>query len=180
MDFHYIPTKKETHYPTPSKPMKNNNKRLTQAQARLLETSFTTNQKLQSGRKLELAAKLGLSQRQVAVWYQNRRARQRTQTIELDYRAIRIKLEDVLEDKRRLEKEVGFLKDELNKAQQMLFLESNYQMSPPQAASLPGSISESGVDCHASSSELNNCHYGGERSNCLEMEVLYNSLSPWP
>ncbi|KAL5573595.1 hypothetical protein UlMin_023192 [Ulmus minor] len=170
MDFHYIPTKKETHYPTPSKPMKKNTKRLTQAQARLLETN----------RKLELAAKVGLSQRRVAVWYQNRRARQRTQTIELDYRAIRIKLEDVLEDKRRLEKEVAFLKDELNKAQQMLFLESNYQMSPPQAASLPGSISESGVDCHASSSELNNCHYGGESSNCLEMEVLYNSLSPWP
>ncbi|XP_030481421.2 homeobox-leucine zipper protein ATHB-52 [Cannabis sativa] len=160
-------------------------RRLTQAQVRLLETSFTNDHKLQSERKLHLASKLGLSPRQVAIWYQNRRARHKTQTVEFDYRSIQLKLEDVLVEKRRLEREVGMLKHELNRAQEMLLRVSandggGVRSSP--VASLPSVISApSGVDDRGSSSSLQNYYnYGTENVTELPAEELYTCLSPWP
>ena len=153
-------------------------RRLTQAQVRLLEMSFTTDNKLQAERKFQLAAKLGLSPRQVAIWYQNRRARHKTQTVELDYRTIQMKLEDMLVEKRRLEREVGMLKHELNKAQEMLLRASRAASSP--AASLPSVISASGADDNGSSSSLQNYNYGAENASELQVEELYTCLSPWP
>lgn len=168
MDFNYIPTQKQINQNL-SKPK---NKRFTLDQIRLLETSFKSNPKLLSDRKLELAAKLGISPRQVAIWYQNRRARHKTETIELDYRTIQLKLDNVLLEKRRLEKEVGVLKHELNKAQQMLLA------STQSSASIP-SGSASGNDEHRSSSSIDN-NYGSESASGLQVEDLYTCLSYWP
>ncbi|XP_062105923.1 homeobox-leucine zipper protein ATHB-52-like [Humulus lupulus] len=158
-------------------------RRLTQAQVRLLETSFTSDHKLQSERKLHLAAKLGLSPRQVAIWYQNRRARHKTQTVEFDYRSIQLKLDDVLAEKKRLEREVGMLKHELNRAREMLLRASGNDgggRSSPDA-SLPSVISTSGVDDHGSSSSLQNYYtFGTENVAELPVGELYTCLSPWP
>ncbi|PON97838.1 Octamer-binding transcription factor [Trema orientale] len=180
MDFRCIniPTERQQNQ-DPAKPsiQQRGIRRLTQAQVRLLETSFTTDHKLQAERKLQLAAKLGLAPRQVAIWYQNRRARHKTQTVELDYRAIQLKLEDVLAEKRSLEREVGMLKQELNKAQEMLLRASGTGSSP--VASLPSVISASGVDDHGSSSSLQNYNYGSGNVAELQAEELYTCLSPW-
>ncbi|KAJ9153552.1 hypothetical protein P3X46_026979 [Hevea brasiliensis] len=101
---------------------KNSNKRrLTQDQVRLLERTFTTNKKLEPELKLQLANQLGVPPRQVAIWYQNKKARWKTQSLELDYNTIQVKLENALADKRRLEKEVIQLREELRKAQEMVF-----------------------------------------------------------
>lgn len=51
----------------------------------LLEKSFEEENKLEPERKIELAKKLGLPQRQVAVWFQNRKARSKIKQIERDY-----------------------------------------------------------------------------------------------
>ncbi|XP_050245956.1 homeobox-leucine zipper protein ATHB-52 [Quercus robur] len=101
-------------------PTKRNKQRLNQEQVSLLERSFISNNKLEPERKLQLANQLGVPPRQVAIWYQNKRARWKTQNLELDYNELQQKLENALVEKRRVEKEVERLKGELEKAKEMV------------------------------------------------------------
>ena len=98
-----------------------NKKRLREDQVRILERSFTSNKKLEPERKLQLADELGIPPRQVAIWYQNKRARWRTQSLELDCGAMQLRLDAALAEKRQLEREVDRLRRELGKANEMLF-----------------------------------------------------------
>ncbi|KAK9047800.1 hypothetical protein SSX86_033238 [Deinandra increscens subsp. villosa] len=101
-------------------PQKTTKKRLTNEQVKLLETSFNFNNKLDSTRKSHLAQELGVPARQIAIWYQNKRARWRNQSLETDYKALQHRLERVSNDKNRLEREVERLKGELEKAKDLL------------------------------------------------------------
>lgn len=60
-------------------------RRLTFEQVNMLEKSFEEDNKLEPERKTELAKVLGLPKRQVAVWFQNRKARSKVKQIERDY-----------------------------------------------------------------------------------------------
>ncbi|XP_010537037.1 PREDICTED: homeobox-leucine zipper protein ATHB-52 [Tarenaya hassleriana] len=104
----------------PQTQTRNRKKRLTQGQISVLEKSFVMNKKLEPELKHQLASQLGLPPRQVAVWFQNKRARCKTQTLELQHGAIMEKLEAALADKRRLEREVKFLQEELRKSRDQL------------------------------------------------------------
>ncbi|KAK3030842.1 hypothetical protein RJ639_035771 [Escallonia herrerae] len=60
-------------------------RRLNLDQVKALEKSFEVANKLEPERKVQLARALGLQPRQVAIWFQNRRARWKTKQLERDY-----------------------------------------------------------------------------------------------
>jgi len=60
-------------------------RRLNVEQVRTLEKNFELANKLEPERKMQLARALGLQPRQVAIWFQNRRARWKTKQLEKDY-----------------------------------------------------------------------------------------------
>ncbi|XP_028808426.1 homeobox-leucine zipper protein ATHB-13 [Neltuma alba] len=60
-------------------------RRLNTEQVKTLEKSFELGNKLEPERKMQLARALGLQPRQIAIWFQNRRARWKTKQLEKDY-----------------------------------------------------------------------------------------------
>ncbi|KAL9664878.1 hypothetical protein QQ045_020287 [Rhodiola kirilowii] len=60
-------------------------RRLNIEQVKMLEKTFEQGNKLDPERKSQLARALGLQPRQIAIWFQNRRARSKTKQLEKDY-----------------------------------------------------------------------------------------------
>lgn len=60
-------------------------RRLNMEQVKTLEKNFELGNKLEPERKMQLAKALGLQPRQIAIWFQNRRARWKTKQLEKDY-----------------------------------------------------------------------------------------------
>ncbi|KAI3717451.1 hypothetical protein L1987_69081 [Smallanthus sonchifolius] len=96
-------------------------RRLTVDQVQFLEKSFEEENKLEPERKVQLAKELNLQPRQVAIWFQNRRARCKTKQLEKDYEILnssydKLKSEfDCLQkDNDMLKQEVQMLKEKLN------------------------------------------------------------------
>ncbi|CAA7049100.1 unnamed protein product [Microthlaspi erraticum] len=114
---------------------RNKKKRLTQEQVRLLEKCFTLNKKLEPNLKLQLSNQLSLPERQVAVWFQNKKARSKTKSLELQHCKLQAKLEAALSDKAKLEHQVQFLQDELKRSRNQLSLFTN-QNSPVENSNL--------------------------------------------
>lgn len=85
-------------------------RRLTFDQVRSLERNFELENKLEPERKMQLAKELGLQPRQVAVWFQNRRARWKTKQLERDY-------EILTQDYNRLKSELESVRDEKQELQ---------------------------------------------------------------
>lgn len=88
-------------------------RRLTRDQVRLLEDSFELGDKLEPQRKAQLAKGLGLKPRQIAIWFQNRRARWKTKQLEKDYEALRSIYESLKVDRECLIKEKEELEAEV-------------------------------------------------------------------
>ncbi|KAH9602203.1 hypothetical protein KSS87_005599 [Heliosperma pusillum] len=88
---------------------KNNKRRFTDEQVRSLETIFESETKLEPRKKVQVARELGLQPRQVAIWFQNKRARWKSKQIEKNYRVLKsnydnlkTRLEAVRRDKENL------------------------------------------------------------------------------
>lgn len=81
-------------------------RKLSDEQVKMLEQSFGSEHKLESERKDKLAAELGLDPRQVAVWFQNRRARWKSKKLEEEYSKLKSDLDVAVVHKCRLETEV--------------------------------------------------------------------------
>lgn len=84
-------------------------RRLSLEQVKCLEKSFEMERKLEAEKKNELALQVGLTPRQVAVWYQNKRSRWKAQQMEMDYHLLRHRYDAVVSQKHKLESEVFFL-----------------------------------------------------------------------
>ncbi|KAJ4707475.1 Homeobox associated leucine zipper protein [Melia azedarach] len=73
-------------------------KRLNLEQVKALEKSFELGNKLEPERKMQLARALGLQPRQIAIWFQNRRARWKTKQLEKDYEVLKKQFEALKAD----------------------------------------------------------------------------------
>lgn len=81
-------------------------KRLTSDQLDSLERSFQEEIKLDPDRKMKLSRELGLQPRQIAVWFQNRRARWKAKQLERLYDALKQEYDVVSKEKQKLQEEV--------------------------------------------------------------------------
>ncbi|KAK8586858.1 hypothetical protein V6N12_021381 [Hibiscus sabdariffa] len=88
-------------------------KRLNLEQVKALEKSFELGNKLEPERKVQLAKALGLQPRQIAIWFQNRRARWKTKQLEKDYDALKKQFEALKADNDALQAQNKKLNAEL-------------------------------------------------------------------
>ncbi|KAK2357472.1 homeobox-leucine zipper protein HAT5 [Trifolium repens] len=95
-------------------------RRLSVDQVQFLEKSFEVENKLEPDRKIKIAKDLGLQPRQVAIWFQNRRARWKTKQLEKDYETLNDSFEslktdydNILKEKERLQAEVASLTEKV-------------------------------------------------------------------
>lgn len=135
---------------------RHNKKRLTEEQVSILEKCFGSNMKLEPEQKFHLANQLGVPPRQVAIWYQNKRARWKTQSLEVDHGVLQAKLENVMAEKKQLEKDVERLKAELKKAQEMM---------------LVGDVGKGGE--HSNTSNNNSNNYNNNNGSCGEFSTSF-------
>ncbi|XP_059308559.1 homeobox-leucine zipper protein ATHB-54-like [Lycium ferocissimum] len=113
-------------------------RRLSPKQVQFLEKSFEVENKLEPERKVQLANEIGLQPRQVAIWFQNRRARYKTKQLEKDYDVLKAsfdKLKDdydcLFKENETLRNEVHLLKEKLlNKVNDEENSEQNNPISP--------------------------------------------------
>lgn len=80
-------------------------RRLTVEQVKFLEMSFNKDLKLEPERKALLAKHLGIRPRQVAIWFQNRRARWKNKQLEQDFETLKTKYDSVLKEKESILRE---------------------------------------------------------------------------
>ncbi|KAJ7971472.1 Homeobox leucine zipper protein [Quillaja saponaria] len=85
-------------------------KRLTNEQLDALERSFQEEIKLDPVRKVKLSRELGLQPRQIAVWFQNRRARWKTKQLENIYDTLKQEFDVISGENQKLQEEVMKLK----------------------------------------------------------------------
>ncbi|KAJ7959407.1 Homeobox associated leucine zipper protein [Quillaja saponaria] len=93
-------------------------RRFSDEQIRSLECIFESETKLEPRKKMQLARELGLQPRQIAIWFQNRRARWKSKQLEQEYRKLRddyetleLKLESLKKEKESLQIELKTLRD---------------------------------------------------------------------
>lgn len=88
-------------------------RRLSNHQVQFLESSFDEENKLEPERKAQLAKELGLQSRQVAIWFQNRRARLKTKQLEKEYIELKNSYDELKTEFECLLKEKEQLKEEV-------------------------------------------------------------------
>ncbi|OAY67743.1 homeobox-leucine zipper protein HOX6-like [Ananas comosus] len=98
----------------------NKKKRFSEEQIKSLESMFETQTKLEPRQKLQLAKELGLQPRQVAIWFQNKRARWKSKQLEREYSALRSDYDLLLASFDSLKKEKHMLLKQLQKLNGLL------------------------------------------------------------
>lgn len=95
-------------------------KRFSEEQIKSLESMFATQTKLEPRQKLQLARDLSLQPRQVAIWFQNKRARWKSKQLERQYAALRDDYDALLASYDQLKKDKQALLGQLEKLAEML------------------------------------------------------------
>ena len=96
--------------------------RLSINQVKALDKNFELENKLEAERKVKLAQELGLQPRQVAVWFQNRRARWKTKQLEKDYGVLKTQYDSLRHNFDSLRRDNESLLQEVTKIQTFFWL----------------------------------------------------------
>ncbi|KAK6942696.1 Leucine zipper, homeobox-associated [Dillenia turbinata] len=89
-------------------------RKLTSNQLMFLEKSFEEEMRLEPERKTKLARELGLHPQQVAVWFQNKRARWKNKQLERLYDTLKQEFDVITREKQKFQEEVLRLRATLN------------------------------------------------------------------
>lgn len=100
-----------------------NTKRFSDEQIRSLESIFKLDTKLEPKKKIQLARELELQPRQVAIWFQNRRARWKSKQLEQEYRALKTNYDNLSSQFEFLKEEKESLHTQLQKLNEMMLKE---------------------------------------------------------
>ncbi|PSS19575.1 Homeobox-leucine zipper protein like [Actinidia chinensis var. chinensis] len=163
-------------------------RRLSFDQVKALEKVFEVDSKLEAEQKVKIAGELGLQPRQVAIWFQNRRARWKTKQMEREYGVLRVNYEDLKLKFEKLEKEREGLMAELKQLRSKLGeentetnhsakedfpkLEAKNNVSEQNEFSLTATNQDFEIQNNGSSSETKShvgFRDGFEKSNCSEV-----------
>ncbi|KAK7834616.1 homeobox-leucine zipper protein athb-7 [Quercus suber] len=82
-----------------------NKSRFSAEQIKSLESSFESETRLEPRKKVQLARELGLQPRQIAIWFQNRRARWKSKQIENEYKILKDNYDNLASQFESLKKE---------------------------------------------------------------------------
>ncbi|EMS45974.1 Homeobox-leucine zipper protein HOX12 [Triticum urartu] len=146
-------------------------RRLSDEQAQFLEMNFRKERKLETPRKVQLAAELGLDTKQVAVWFQNRRARYKSKLIEEEFSKLRAAHDAVVVHNCRLEAELLRLKERLAETEE----EKNKAMAAAAAATGGGG----GSSPSSSSFSTVTAMVGGQQFGMEEVETDLTYMSEY-
>ncbi|XP_047973436.1 homeobox-leucine zipper protein ATHB-40 [Salvia hispanica] len=146
-------------------------RKLSEEQVKMLEECFGSEQKLESERKERLAAELGLYPRQVAVWFQNRRARWKSNKLQEEYSKLKSDHDNAVLHKCRLETELLKLKEQLQEAEKEIQrLSDGFSSNSPCSSfsmEAPPFLGEFGME------GLENVFYNSDQNNGMEWDNLY-------
>ncbi|KAG2327162.1 hypothetical protein Bca4012_036102 [Brassica carinata] len=98
-------------------------RRLSVEQVKALEKNFEIDNKLEPERKVKLAQELGLQPRQVAIWFQNRRARWKTKQLERDYGVLKSNFDSLKRSRDSLQRDNDSLHAEIKELRAKLNVE---------------------------------------------------------
>ncbi|ESQ39312.1 hypothetical protein EUTSA_v10001600mg [Eutrema salsugineum] len=93
----------------------NNQRRFSDEQIKSLEMMFESETRLEPRKKVQLARELGLQPRQVAIWFQNKRARWKSKQLETEFNILRQNYNDLASQFESLKKEKQALVSELQR-----------------------------------------------------------------
>lgn len=99
---------------------KNMKRRFSDEQIKSLDTIFELDTKLEPRKKLQVARELGLQPRQVAIWFQNKRARWKSKQLERDYNILQANYNTLASQFDNLKKEKQSLVLQLKRLQDMM------------------------------------------------------------
>ncbi|KAL6127288.1 hypothetical protein ACLB2K_075329 [Fragaria x ananassa] len=133
-----------------------NSRRFTDEQIKLLESIFEADSKLEPRRKVQVARELGLQPRQVAIWFQNRRARWKSKQIEQDFRTLRNEYDLLASKFESLKEEKQSLLIQLEKLNDLMGKQKDHDADTD------------GKDLEGSSSKDGNCETTDEKPSHLQ------------
>ncbi|KAL2461446.1 Homeobox-leucine zipper protein ATHB-7 [Abeliophyllum distichum] len=93
--------------------------RFSDEQIRCLESMFDSETKIEPKKKVQLARELGLHPRQVAIWFQNKRARWKSKQLERDYSILMASYNNLVSRFEVLEREKQSLHIQLQKLKEI-------------------------------------------------------------
>ncbi|CAN4121444.1 unnamed protein product [Withania somnifera] len=156
-------------------------RRLSSDQLESLENSFQEEIKLDPDRKMKLAKELGLQPRQIAVWFQNRRARWKAKQLERLCDSLKQDYDVVSREKQKLQDEVlalrAILKEQATKKQVIstVYTEISGEETV-ESTSMPGSNKT--IERAITTSNHHNSNNNNNMAECSYVFNVVDGLNP--